>query len=82
MRMWRVSPGDTADDPGAQRVYSAAHDSVCYCVSGSGELHVEGSCLRINTGDSWSVPAQAQHTYKVTSNEPFCCVEACHPAAP
>ncbi len=74
MRMWR-------DEEPAESKESAARDyeTVGYVVSGRAELTLEGQTLRLEPGDSWLVPAGAQHSYRIL--EPFTAVEATSPPA-
>ena len=74
MRLWRdEQPG--ADKPPARREY----ETVGYVIAGRAELTVEGQTLRLEPGDSWLVPAGAEHAYRVL--EPFTAVEATAPPA-
>ena len=74
MRLWEeVPPGK--DKPPHRRPY----ETVGYVIQGRAELHVEGSVVLLEPGDSWVVPKDAEHTYKVL--ELFTAVEASHPPA-
>ena len=74
MRLWRdEQPG--ADKPSARREY----ETVGYVIAGRAELTVQGQTLRLEPGDSWLVPAGAEHAYRVL--EPFTAVEATAPPA-
>ena len=74
MRLWRdVQPG--ADKPSARRGY----ETVGYVIAGRAELVVEGQTLRLEPGDAWLVPPDAEHSYKIL--EPFTAVEATAPPA-
>ena len=48
-------------------------------LAGKAELTVEGQTVMLETGDSWLVPAGAQHSYRII--EPFTAVEATAPPA-
>ncbi len=74
MRLWRDEPPG-ADKPPAKRDY----ETVGYVLAGKAELVVEGQTLRLEPGDSWLVPAGAEHTYRIL--EPFTAVEATAPPA-
>lgn len=74
MRLWRNEPSGEAK-PEARRAY----ETVGYVISGRAELHLEGQMVLLEPGDSWVVPKQASHTYKIL--EPFTAVEATHPPA-
>ena len=58
-----------------------AHDYevVGYAISGLAELHLEGQVVRLEPGDSWLVPPNAEHSYVII--EPFTAVEATAPPA-
>ena len=74
MRMWRnEKPGEA--NPARARPY----ETVGYVIEGSAELHIEGQMVKLTPGDSWVVPKDAEHVYKVL--EPFTAVEATHPPA-
>lgn len=48
-------------------------------ISGRAELELEGQTVRLEPGDSWLVPANAEHSYRIL--EPFTAVEATAPPA-
>ena len=74
MRLWdAVEPMD--DKAPRTRDY----ETVGYVIAGRAELHIEGQMVRLEPGDSWTVPKGAKHTYKVL--ETFTAVEATHPPA-
>jgi quercetin dioxygenase-like cupin family protein len=52
---------------------------VGYVIKGKAELHLEGQTLILNAGDSYAVPKNASHTYKIL--ETFTAVEATSPPA-
>jgi quercetin dioxygenase-like cupin family protein len=74
MRLWE---NEQANDkkPVAKHPYEA----VGYVIKGKAELHIEGQTLILNAGDSWAVPKNALHTYKILEN--FTAVEATSPPA-
>ena len=60
-------------NPAAQHEYEV----VGYVISGRAELEIEGQTVRLEPGDSWVVPAGAEHTYRIL--ETFTAVEATAP---
>jgi quercetin dioxygenase-like cupin family protein len=74
MRLWRDEPPQP-DKPTVRRDY----ETVGYVIAGRAELTVEGQTLRLEPGDSWLVPAGAEHAYRIL--EPFTAVEATTPPA-
>jgi quercetin dioxygenase-like cupin family protein len=74
MRLWEDErPGEMK--PPRRRDY----ETVGFVIRGRAELHLEGQMVLLEPGDSWVVPKNALHTYKVL--EPFTAVEATHPPA-
>ena len=74
MRLWEDEfPGEPK--PPAQRDY----ETVGYVIKGRAELHVEGQMVLLEPGDSWIVPKNSSHTYKIL--EAFTAVEATSPPA-
>ena len=74
MRMWEnEQPGEPK--PEAAREY----ETVGYVLAGRAELHLEGEVVELSTGDSWTVPKGAMHTYNIL--ETFTAVEATSPPA-
>jgi quercetin dioxygenase-like cupin family protein len=74
MRLWRDEEPQ-ADKPSAARDY----ETVGYVIAGRAELTLEGQTLRLEPGDSWLVPAGAEHSYRIL--ERFTAVEATSPPA-
>jgi len=74
MRLWRKEPVG-AEKAAVRRDY----ETVGYVIDGRAELEVEGQTLRLEPGDSWLVPAGAEHRYTIL--EPFTAVEATAPPA-
>ena len=74
MRLWRDEPPGEAK-PATRRDY----ETVGYVIAGRAELAVGGQVLRLGPGDSWLVPAGAEHAYRIL--EPFTAVEATAPPA-
>jgi len=74
MRLWENErPGEAK--PAERRDY----ETVGYVIRGRAELHLEKQMVLLEPGDSWVVPRNALHTYKIL--EPFSAVEATHPPA-
>ena len=74
MRLWeQEQPGESK--PKQSREY----ETVGYVIAGKAELHLEGQVIKLEPGDSWLVPKDASHTYKIT--ESFTAVEATSPPA-
>jgi quercetin dioxygenase-like cupin family protein len=74
MRLWRDEE-PTQDKPPSKHEYEV----VGYVISGRAELLIEGQTVRLEPGDSWVVPADAEHTYRIL--ERFTAVEATAPPA-
>ena len=74
MRLWRDEE-PTQDKPPSKHDYEV----VGYVISGRAELLIEGQTVRLEPGDSWVVPADAEHTYRIL--ETFTAVEATAPPA-
>jgi quercetin dioxygenase-like cupin family protein len=55
------------------------YETVGYVISGQAELVVEGQTIMLEPGDSWLVPAGAEHAYHILSE--FTAVEATSPPA-
>jgi quercetin dioxygenase-like cupin family protein len=74
MRLWR-------DEAPTQGKPSRKHDYevVGYVISGQAELEIDGQTVRLEPGDSWVVPAGAEHTYRIL--ETFTAVEVTAPPA-
>lgn len=74
MRIWRN------EEPGADKdTVSRPYETVGYVLKGKAELHIEGEVTELNEGDSYLVPKEAEHTYKIL--ETFSAVEATTPPA-
>src|SRR5215210_7934499 len=74
MRLWEnEQPGEAK--PEVAREY----ETVGYVLGGRAELHLEGTKIQLSTGDSWTVPRGATHTYRIL--ESFTAVEATIPPA-
>jgi quercetin dioxygenase-like cupin family protein len=74
MRLWEDEP------PGDIKTTTRrAYETVGYVIRGRAELYLEGQKVLLEPGDSWTVPKDAAHAYKIL--EPFTAVEATHPPA-
>jgi quercetin dioxygenase-like cupin family protein len=60
MRLWRDEE-PTLNKPTHRHEYEV----VGYVISGRAELEIEGQKVRLEPGDSWVVPAGAEHTYRI-----------------
>jgi quercetin dioxygenase-like cupin family protein len=74
MRMWENEQPGEPKAP-ATRPY----ETVGYVLSGRAELHLAGQTVILEPGNSWVVPKDAEHTYKIL--ESFSAVEATSPPA-
>lgn len=74
MRLWE---NEQPDEP--KRMKSRPYETVGYVISGRAELYFTNQVLQLEPGDSWVVPKDADHMYKIL--EPFTAVEATHPPA-
>ena len=74
MRLWENQEPEDAKEA-ARRDY----ETVGYVIRGRAELHLEGQMVLLEKGDSWVVPKDAAHTYKIL--ETFTAVEATYPPA-
>jgi quercetin dioxygenase-like cupin family protein len=59
MRLWDSEP--LGDKPAARRDY----ETVGYVIDGRAELHLENQVVLLEPGDSWVVPKDASHSYRV-----------------
>ena len=74
MRLWeKEQPNDK------KPVSKHPYEVVGYVIKGKAELHLEGQTLILNAGDSYAVPKNASHTYKILQT--FTAVEATSPPA-
>jgi quercetin dioxygenase-like cupin family protein len=74
MRLWRDEEPSEGKES-ARREY----ETVGFVISGRAELTLEGQTIRLEPGDSWLVPAGAEHSYRIL--ETFTAVEATAPPA-
>jgi quercetin dioxygenase-like cupin family protein len=74
LRLW-VSEAPGEAKPASRREY----ETVGYVIGGAAELRLEGQVVRLGPGDSWVVPAGAEHSYRIL--EEFTALEATSPPA-
>lgn len=74
MRMW-----DNEAPTDSKTPHANAYETVGYAIAGRAELTVAGQTVTLEPGDSWLVPADAEHSYTIL--EPFTAVEATSPPA-
>ena len=74
MRLWQDLPEGQLE-PSSRRRYK----TVGFVVSGHALLQLEGQKIHLRKGDSWVVPAEAEHAYVI--QEPFTAIEATSPPA-
>merc|ERR1712000_33302 len=73
MRMWED------EQPGEQKETRREYETLGYVLKGRAELLLEGQKLILEPGDSWLVPKNASHAYKIL--ETFSAVETTCPPA-
>jgi quercetin dioxygenase-like cupin family protein len=74
MRLWEN------EKPGAKKSeVKRPYETVGYVIKGRAELQIEGQTVLLNTGDSWTVPKNTAHRYRILEN--FTAVEATSPPA-
>ena len=73
MRLWR-GEAPTGDFVRSTRPY----ETVGYVLQGVAELELNGATTRLEQGDSWVVPAGAEHGYRIV--ERLTAIEATSPA--
>ena len=71
MRLWRD------EQPHDKQPHRSPYETLGYVISGRAELTIEGQTASLKQGDSWLVPANAEHTYRVI--ESFTAVECTSP---
>ena len=74
MRLWEREPPGKSLEP-RRREY----ETVGFVLEGRAELELEGQTVSLGPGDSWVVPRDALHRYRVL--EAFTAVEATAPPA-
>lgn len=73
MRLWNNEP------PQSQKAVQRDYETVGYVISGRAELLIEQQTVKLEPGDSWLVPAQSEHSYRILEN--FTAIEATAPPA-
>jgi quercetin dioxygenase-like cupin family protein len=73
MRLWNNEP------PQAKETVRRDYETVGYVISGRAELTIEQQIIQLEPGDSWLVPANSSHSYRIL--EKFTAVEATAPPA-
>jgi quercetin dioxygenase-like cupin family protein len=73
MRLWNNEPPQTKE--AVRRDY----ETVGYVIAGRAELTIEQQTVKLEPGDSWLVPANSEHSYRIL--EKFTAVEATAPPA-
>jgi quercetin dioxygenase-like cupin family protein len=73
MRLWKN------ESPQASEPDRRNYETVGYVLAGRAELILEGQTIKLAVGDSWLVPAQSEHSYRIL--EPFTAIEATAPPA-
>lgn len=72
MRLWKLDAGQ-----GAETVRD--YETIGLVLEGKAELRLEGQKVLLDPGDSWLVPKDARHSYRIL--ERFTAVEATCPPA-
>ncbi len=72
MRLWK----DEA--PQEKAPHRSSYETLGYVIAGRAELTIEGQSVTLAPGDSYLVPANAEHAYRIL--EPFTALEAVSPA--
>ena len=73
MRMWKN------EEPHDKEPVRREYETVGFVISGRAELTLEGQTIKLETGDSWLVPAGSEHNYKIVDT--FTAIEATAPPA-
>ncbi|MEQ8524012.1 cupin domain-containing protein [Gracilimonas sp.] len=74
LRVWRN------EEPGINKeTHSSPYETVGYVLKGKAELHLEDQIVELTEGNSYLVPKDVEHTYKII--ETFSAVEATSPPA-
>ena len=72
LRLWK---NEAPQEKGMSR---SSYETLGYVISGRAELTIAGDTVSLEPGDSYLVPANAEHGYKII--EPFTALEAVSPA--
>lgn len=73
LRRWAEEPGEGCDS------HVSNHETVGYLLSGKLEVEIDGQRATLEPGDSWLVPEQTTHSYRII--EPIVAIEATSPPA-
>ena len=73
MRMWQ------GEEPQDKAPHSSPYETLGYVIAGRAELTIEGETATLEPGDSYLVPANAEHTYRIL--ETFSAIECTSPPA-
>ncbi len=76
MRLWENEP---ATNGNGKTDSKREYETVGYVLSGKAKLHCEGQTIILEPGNSWIVPANANHHYEIL--EEFSAIEATSPPA-
>lgn len=72
MRLWKdEAPQDKAP-------HRSSYETLGYVIAGRAELTIEGQTVTLAPGDSYLVPTNAEHAYRIL--EPFTALESISPA--
>lgn len=74
MRLWENEPAGEPKEPTTR-----PYETVGYVIAGRAELRIGGQVVLLEPGNSWVVPKDVEHRYKIL--ESFTAVEATHPPA-
>lgn len=72
LRLWK----DEA--PQEKEPHRSSYETLGYVIAGRAELTIEGQRIMLEPGDSYLVPTNAEHAYRIL--EPFTALEAVSPA--
>lgn len=73
MRLWQN------EEPQDKAPHKSPYETLGYVVAGRAELTIDGETTVLQAGDSWLVPANAEHAYRIV--ETFTAVECTSPPA-
>ena len=73
MRMWQD------EEPQTKPPHRSPYETLGYVLAGSAEITVDGETTSLKPGDSYLVPANAEHSYRII--ETFTAVECTSPPA-
>ncbi len=71
LRRWDEEAGNACHSSSRQ------YETVGYLISGQMEIEIDGQCATLKAGDSWLVPAGANHHYRIV--EAIVAIEATSP---